>query len=106
MISRGGSPDSSVRTGTTSRDRARARRAVKHGVDLNKLQGWAANQYQEQLNNEESRQEIAIQKMKKQVISNGAYISIISSHHMLIKYCSHDCSLAVLVSNAQTQFCI
>ena len=72
-MSLAGSSSSSVRTGVTSRDRARARRAVKNGVDLNKLQGWAAIQYQEQLNNEESRQEIAIQKMKKKVISTGLH---------------------------------
>ena len=43
---------------------------IKNGLNLNKLEGWSLQERKKQLENEESKQEIALKKMKNIVISN------------------------------------
>lgn len=64
----------------SSRDKSREyhKNKIKNGLNLNKLQGWSLNERKKQLNNEESKQEIALIKMKNIVISNGIIILFLS----------------------------
>jgi hypothetical protein len=47
---------------------------MKHGVNLQKLHAWSTKIHQQQQANEESRQEMALMKMKSIVISNAMIV--------------------------------
>jgi hypothetical protein len=77
------------------------RRNVKHGVDLNKLQGWQQRHINQELSKEEARQELALMRMKTHVISNGKNTF---PHHegLFTIFQSDGCSTPILVQNVES----